>query len=565
MLLPDLTASPRRRRWLVVLAVVALVAALAARPVYRVVKHRRAANLAQQAGQFLGQKQWLDAARTAHAALQLHHEQPLAPLILARSLGALRQDSALAYWKLALARDAAPALRLEAAQAALQLGRPDVAEPRVAEALARQPDDGAALRLAAVVCDLRGDPAAAARHARSALARLPGDVELELLLCRQLAVSRQPAEIAEAKSRLLNLARSQPALAPAAVSLLLGFSDLTRNELYDAWRLASALPAATPGAALLAAEAHLRIEPPKRHAILQSLVAARAVAPLPARVELARWLLRQREFARALEVLPLDTAVTNEDAFLVFLDAMAALGRWKELADVLARSGLPLDPALVELYRARAARELGQDRIASLHWGVAQSLAAANPALLWHVAQYAERLGEYDEAVKALRKLTGQRAGARPVFEALVRVLQRAGDLPQLRAVLREMTELFPDDPAVRNDDAWFSLLLREDIARARETALALVKQQPQVPAFRITLALAHLRAGDAASALAQLDALPLDWAQVLPAWQAVRVAALGAGGREEEARRLASALDLKRFRPAEQELVWPWRGAPQK
>jgi predicted Zn-dependent protease len=565
MLLPDLTAAPRRRRWLVALAVVALVAAVAARPAYRAVKHWRAANLAQQAEQFLGQKQWLDAARTAHAALQLHHEQPRAPLVLARSLGALRQDNALAYWKLALARDAAPALRLEAAQAALQLGRPDVAEPLVAEALARQPEDGAALRLAAVVCDLRGDPVAAARHARGALARLPGDVELELLLCRQLAASRQPAEITEAKVRLLNLARAQGALAPAALSLLLGFTDLTRNELYEAWRVASALPAEAPGAPLLAAEAHLRLEPAKRNAILQSLSAARAAAPLPARVELARWLLRQREFARALEVLPLNIAATNADAFLVFLDAMAALGRWKELADVLARPGLPLEPALVELYRARAARELGQGRIASLHWGLAQSLAAANPALLWHVAQYAERLGEYDEAVKALRKLTGQRVGARPVFEALVRVLQRAGDLPQLRAVLREMTELFPDDAAVRNDYAWFSLLAREDVAGARESALALVKQQPQVPAFRVTLALAHLRGGDAAAALAEVEALPLDWAQVLPGWQAVRVAALGAGGREEEARRFAAGLDLKRFRPEEQELVWPWRGAPQK
>jgi hypothetical protein len=89
-----------------------------------------------------------------------------------------------------------------------------------------------------------------------------------------------------------------------------------------------------------------------------------------------------------------------------------------------------------------------------------------------------------------------------------------------------------------------------------------LVDFQPLLLAYRTTLALAYLRSNDPASAKAVYAGLEADWATVLPGWQAVYTAVLGATDEPEAARTLARRIPVQRLKPEERALIEPWLAA---
>jgi hypothetical protein len=214
---------------------------------------------------------------------------------------------------------------------------------------------------------------------------------------------------------------------------------------------------------------------------------------------------------------------------------------------------------LVELYRARVARELKKDRQAATHWAQAHWLAGDNVRALWYLAEYAERLGQSAEAIKAYRRLTRNGEAARPAFLALVRLTERTEGTAVLRSVLQEVATRFPDDPAPRIDLAYLDLLSGVNLAQAKAVAQQLCSQHPEMPAYRTTLALAHLRHNETAAAQALFQDTRVDGSSLLPGWQAVRTAVLGASGNREAARQLARQIAADRLKPEERALVQPW------
>jgi hypothetical protein len=77
--------------------------------------------------------------------------------------------------------------------------------------------------------------------------------------------------------------------------------------------------------------------------------------------------------------------------------------------------------------------------------------------------------------------------------------------------------------------------------------------------AFRTTLALGYLRAGDPTAAVGVYDKLDIDWAKVRPGWQAVHAAALGQAGQAALARSFVRQIKLRGLKNEERVLIQPY------
>lgn len=536
-----------------------LAAGWGARPLYHALKVRQAERILAQAEQLSRRQKWAEAEQKAEAALHLNPQDARAVRLMAHTLTRLQSPDAFAYWNVVLnAQTAGENDFLEAIRLALDLRRLDAAGVYLTEGLKRMPFSNDILRSAVRFCDLKGDHPDAIKLARTLLTRLPSDLEARLILARHLLALRQPDPSKEAKSVLWQTAQSNLPGAEAALVLLAYLPDLTKGEAEECRNKLTSLPNRNAHLDLVSFDLELRLKPQKRAEIINAALAKLSKGTPSELLSLTRWLNEKREFKKVSETLSLPAIQHSKDLFLVYLDAEAARGRWAELERILALPKPPLEPALVALYQARVAQELKKDRQAEQHWAQAQWLAGEDPALLSYVADYAGKVGATTEAVKAYRRLTKNPPTAAAAYLALVRLAEQKGDTRELRDLLREISRVFPEDPAPRNDLAYLELLQRENLPAATAVARRLFAERPQLLAHRTTLALAYLRMNDPQSAKALYQDLRLDWNQVLPGWRAVYAAVLAANGDLKGAKQQASSLSRQTLKPEERALVEP-------
>jgi tetratricopeptide (TPR) repeat protein len=442
---------------------------------------------------------------------------------------------------------------------ALSLRRRDVAEFYLNQALQQQPLPTDTLRQGAIFFELWGDRERSIRLAKAFLEQQPGHEEVRLLLARQLLTSQSSLEIAEAKNLLFGLARTNGAATPMALSLLVRTPDLTRPEMEECLQRLRTLSTTEINRDFLVMDMEIRLAPDRRTNIIAETAEKFQLSDAEKLLAVGRWLNGKQEYAQTLKVLPLTTAGTRPDLFLVYCDAAAGLGKWEDLGKILKQEKLPIEDWLAEIYRARIALELKQERQAIIHWSQAHSLAATTPGPLLHLAEYAEKLGELSEAAKAYWRLTSFDKYRRQAYVALIRITERKSNTTELRRIMQDLIRYYPTDPAPRNDLAYVELLLGVNVEGARREAEKLVAQHPDLLAYRTTLALAHFRRNDPSAARDAYRNSTLVWEQALPGWQAVYVAVTGKLGDTNLAKKLAATVPLNRLKPEEIDLIKPW------
>jgi len=133
--------------------------------------------------------------------------------------------------------------------------------------------------------------------------------------------------------------------------------------------------------------------------------------------------------------------------------------------------------------------------------------------------------------------------------------------------VAAEIVQLWPNDAAARNQDAYLRLLLgaSNGTAEAAEReAQVLVAQEPWNWAARATLGLARLRLGRKEEALAAFRSVRATGSEP-PGALAVRAAILGMNGYKEGARGDARNLGAEHLLPEERALIAPLLVARQE
>jgi hypothetical protein len=358
-------------------------------------------------------------------------------------------------------------------------------------------------------------------------------------------------------------------LAPASLATPAG-RTMTLKEVADALENH---PDARPSHKLLALEVRARQDPAMMDQYVADAVERFGNAASLARTDqggadladetllaLATWLNKIGRPAKTLEVLPEAHAIQRQDLFLQHVNALAALQRWSEVKDLFLSEHSAVDPLVQHMYLAVAQARLGSATAASNEWQ--RALQVANtPEKLLTLATNAEQNSAidiaddaYSEAIKTAPTTN------RAAYAGRLRLALAAGKTAQAQTIAAEIAQMWPDDSAARNQDAYLRLLLGAsgDAAEAAERdAQVLVAKEPGNWQARATLGLACLRLGRNKEAMAAFQGLGVSGAEP-PGALAVRAAILAANGIEEGARNDALLVSVNPLLPEERALIAP-------
>ncbi|HYE33205.1 MAG TPA: hypothetical protein VEH27_17385 [Methylomirabilota bacterium] len=562
MFLPDPTGKKKsigmKLLWLLVVALL-VAAGFAARPLYHKLKKQRATSMAASAEQLMEQERWQEAFNKLQAALQMDPLDMRANRAMARLLTLSRKEEAFRFWNIVFTQGSpTPEDRIEVIELALALKRLDIAERFLTEALKETPPPTAALRAAAFLGDAKGDSSMAIKFARFTLRQQTNDPQVQFLLARHLYRANNPESNEEAKQLLWSILKAHPDNSLPVIQTLAGAPNLHRNELQELLGIVNKQANATNGLELLKVDLAARLEPAKKDEMLASILDKAHSSPEQL-LRTVRYLNQRREFEATIKLVKRAQALESRDLFLAYTDALAAVGYWLELQEIFQIAQLPIEPVLVELYRARIATELKDPAKANKHWEQVHWRAGDQPEPLLYVAEYAEKIGELNQAARAYRQLTKDPRHARSAFTSLIRITERQGDTAALKELVKTMVELYPNDPAPKNDLAYLNLLMNQEVGSSLQVAEQLVRDNPHLLAYRTTLALGYLRSGQNAKAKETYTGISFEWGSALPGWQAVYVGVMGAAGETGLLRQLARSIPFDRLKPQERELVKPW------
>ena len=274
---------------------------------------------------------------------------------------------------------------------------------------------------------------------------------------------------------------------------------------------------------------------------------------------LAAWLNKIGRPAKTLEVLPQARAVQRQDFFLHYINALAALQRWNDIKALLMSERAPINPMLQHMYLAVAQAHLGSATGATSEWQ--RTLETANtPEKFLTLARYAEQNSANDIADAAYAGAIKIAPKNREAYTGRLRLALAAGKTAEAQKIAADIAQVWPDDAAARNQDAYLRLLLgpSDGVAEAADRdAEVLVKKEPQNWPARATLGLARLRLGRDKDALAAFRTIRVTGNEP-PGALAVRAAILAVNGYEEGARNDAQLLGAKPLLPEERALIAP-------
>jgi len=524
------------------------------------VKDWRAFQFTQRAKELVEQGKLQEAFNNAASAMQLRPALPdikrtyARVLIAAKEPGGLQVMQQLLDSGLATAED-----KLDLAEAALRFADLPLAEKQAFELLQKGQSTPQALYVLARVRLAQRRAPDALQALRESL-EAGGGAEQAILLARLQIAANTPESIKSAVELLGPIARQNDMAGLEALLVLVASPALTSEQGPEWIKALSTHPLSSDEQKLAAASAEIQLQPASHPQVIKKTLAMYRDGSVQQRAALARWLNQNREYDAVLDIISAEEASTRSDLFLIRLDAMAGKQDWKGLSELLRGESLPLQNSVVLLYRGRAARELGNPEESSTFYRRAIVEAAPAKEVLWYVINYLQRIGEDLVLEQELEKLTQNPAAARQAFTALVPIVQRRQDAEELYLLYDKMLKQLPADPVIQNDHRYFAALTgrRTDASGGRE----LVTREPQMLAYRITLALAHLKNGQHEAAMKVFDGITLDPSQIQPYQRAVLAAVLGANGREAEARQLANSIPGDVVTKQELELIAAYRTA---
>jgi hypothetical protein len=274
---------------------------------------------------------------------------------------------------------------------------------------------------------------------------------------------------------------------------------------------------------------------------------------------LVTWLNNIGRPAKTLEVLPQERASQRQELFLQYLNALGGLQRWNDIKDDLMSERFPIEPVLQHMYLAVAQTHLGSATGATNEWQRALEVAKT-PAKLYILAKYAEQNSANDIADAAYTSAIKIEPENREAYTGRLRLALAAGKTANAQTIASEITQLWPDDTAARNQNAYLGLLLGasgEQAEAAEREADVLVKKEPLNWSARATLGLARFRLGRNEDALAAFRDIKATGNEP-PGALAVRASILAVNGHEEGARNDALLLVAKPLLPEERALIAP-------
>lgn len=589
----ELRLRTRKRKRLVIALVLIVLLGLGGifggRPVLHGIKAWQARRHARAAFALMEKEDWNEARKEASSAFQLWPDEPEAIRAIARFLSRTRQAQALEFWD-----------RLEQHT---RLTRADLTDEATMALLAS--DDTRATRAIRALLSGANGPVrpldyllsaqlsvrqGAAIEAHDALQKVFGDAhasgreKLQAALVEIGISAGNDTWRSEAWSWLKRISEAADAAGLDAVTVLaqtaLSSEKIPENFPCAPLELSEKLeahPLARAPQKLLAVDLKIRQRPEAREELITKAVAQWKDGPPDEAATLATWLNGKNEFQQVLDAIPIEKALQSRELFLQYVDALGGLGRWREIKELLDRDRYPLDPFVQKMYLARCNAQLGEKAAAENNWRRALEAARGDPGKLITLAGYAEKNGATDVARAAYDEAAAEAPRLRAAHQGRLRLAQATGPTKQIHAVLAEMLALWPNDPAVQNDEAYTRLLLmgsqqsqrsddgsqrsepitkNQELITLEQLAAQLVQREPSSLPHRTLLGLARFRLGKFSDAMDAYSGIQVAPGALTPSALAVHAAVLAANGRSEDAAAEMREVDRKRLLPEEATLV---------
>jgi tetratricopeptide (TPR) repeat protein len=556
------------------------------------IKAWQARRHAQSAFALLEKEQWNDARKEATAAYQLWPDEPEAIRAVARFLSRTRQAQALEFWdRLEKAGLLTRADLTDEASIALLAGDDTRARRAITALLSGK--NGAAKSvdhlLEAQLAIRQGAPI----EAHDALQKVFGNPQatgrekLQAALLQNAISSGNDAWRDEALALIKKVSEADDAAGLDALTVL-AQTIVTQEKIPENFpattsELAQKLeshPLARAPQKLLALDLRIREQKETRDALIAEATERWKNGEPDELTALATWLNGKSEFQRQLDAIPLEKALQSRDLFLQHLDALGGLGRWPEIKALLDRDTYPLDPVVQKMYLARCNAQLGEKAASENNWQRALEAAQGDPTKLLMLANYAEKNGALGTARSAYEEAAAEAPKLRAAHQGRLRLVQATGDTKKIHGVLAEMLAIWPNDPAVQNDEAYTRLLLlgqrsedgsqrtedgggksepitnNEELITIEQLAARLVEREPSSLPHRTLLALARLKLGKFGDAMDAYSNIQVSRGALTPSALAVHAAVLAANGRPDDAAAELRELDVKRLLPEEAALI---------
>jgi tetratricopeptide (TPR) repeat protein len=602
----------RKRKRLLIVLVLLLVLGLGAvfggKPVLHGIKAFQARRHAKSAFALIDKEQWNEARKEATAAFQLWPDEPEAIRAVARFLSRTRQPQALEFWDRLEKDGRLTRVDLTDEASIALLAGDDTRAKRAITALLSGKNGGVKPvdhLLEAQLAIRQGAPI----EAHDALQKVFSDAaatnreKLQAALIELSIAGGNEAWRDDAWSWLQKLADQNDAAGLDALTVL-AQTLVSQEKIPDHFPIPApdlaqkidAHPLARAPQKLLAVDLRIREQKEARDTLIAEATERWKTAESDDLTALATWLNGKTEFQRELDAIPLEKALQARDLFLQRMDALGGLGRWSEIKELLDRDTYPLDPVVQKMYLARCNTQLGEKAASENNWQRAFEAAHGDPTKLLMLASYAEKNGALETARAAYDEAAAEAPKLRAAHQGRLRLAQATGETRKIHDVLAEMLAIWPNDPAVQNDEAYLRLLLmqqepqvesgkakgengtaekenapaerdptsepatpktiNEELITIEQLAAKLVEKEPSSLPHRTLLALARLRLGKFSDALDAYSNIQVSRGALTPSALAVHAAVLAANGKASDAAAELRDVDVKRLLPEEAALV---------
>lgn len=537
-------------------AVLALLA-VAAYPAYKGFRNWRAEQLAAEALEALDKGDYAAASETARAAYYLSPENLEVVRTTARVAEVANPENAVEFWKQAADLSGRESEDLiQWAEAALASEQADLAGKLLEELPIEAAQTAQGLTIKALWQAAQGMRVEAAKTGRQAM-QAPGAPDDSHFLYATLAhQSGDPELRQDAIAQLLKLGRTDDALGLRALRALVNAPELdsaTLGELRQRLRSHPAAEVRDRRTALLIDEV---LGDKTMNEVAEAAAQLYDTGSDADLVELARWLVQHGMGRHVQEHLPRERAMTRSDLFALWLDAVALEGKWNLILEQLDQPRTPLQEHIKQLYRMRAFAAQENQRLASLAWDSAVVAAARDVDKLWYLATYSLRLDLVDRARAVLWLLTEDTRVMRRAYQELLLLEQRENNTRELERLFQRMRDAYPRDHAVASDLVYIRALQKKELQVSLTEGLALVEAYPNHLPYRVSLAMVHMRLGEAEEAFELLQPVPVDWAKVRSRWQLVLAWVLVENGFHQESSQLLSLIQQDALLPEERALM---------
>lgn len=447
--------------------------------------------------------------------------------------------------------------RVALVECALRFKQPAIAAEALVQTPAAQQNEAAYHTAAAHLALTKKDFATAEQHLEAAVRLAPNEPRRELELA-EFQIRSDDAAKREAGLARAEKLKTVPELKLIALHILVNDAVARRND-NASLELAKELDAfaeATFADRLLALNILRGLKDPAFTAALTRLQAESAESADKA-VRLINWMN-----SHELALLAIDWSkrlrpemLGSVPLRLALADAYVRLRDWTALQAMLQggswQRGEPVRRALL----AKAARETGDDIGFEKNWGAAVAAAKNDPARLNLLQTIAFQWNWPEKATAVLWMLAENRDAQRDALQLLYRFYAEQRDTTGLYRALSRLVAVMPEDPAVRNNFAQISLLLKAETFRARGMARDLHEAHPHEAAYASTYAFALFQSGDGKGALKLMSKLTPEQLHD-PSVAAYYGILLAAAGQNDAAAEYFGLAEQAKLLPEEEELV---------